>query len=560
MVASVAVLLWLLFDLRSEPAIREGTQVAGVDVSGMEPDEAATALEPVARDLAATMIELKFGNETITVTAAELGISLDTKGTLKEAGQSGSAVVRPASWLFDLFASRDVDPVLATNLDTLQDRVHPYTDPETPRIELVNGVFEPVASTEVPVPDMEALAQQLEEAVLGADGATVSVEVPITGMAPSDPVALQAAVTLAAQANDMTEDGVWLRLQNTDTRQHIGQAALRNFVVMAGTGRDTRLALDERLADTLTSLFAGIGAKGIPAVFDLDDDGNVDISFGQPGFKCCHESALDTVLTGLLKGDPLVTLPATPDPHPRGREWAEALQITEVVGEFTTNFRAGQSRVTNIARIAELTRGAIIAPGEQFSVNGYVGPRTLAKGFVKAGVIQYGVFEEAVGGGISQYATTLFNAAFFAGLDFIDYQSHSIYISRYPYGREATVSHPAPDLVVENNSPYGVMLWPTTTASSVTVKLYSTPWVVAEQTGQESRQVGTSCTRVTTERTRTWLADGHAEVDTVTALYRPEGIRCDGSPSVTTTTSSVPPTTCTAGCEETDAIPEEGSA
>ena len=164
-------------------------------------------------------------------------------------------------------------------------------------------------------------------------------------------------------------------------------------------------------------------------------------------------------------------------------------------------------------------------------------------------MIRNGVFVDSVGGGISQYATTLFNAAFFAGLDFIEYQSHTIYLSRYPYGREATVSHPAPDLVLENNSPYGMMLWPTTNDTSITVRLYSTPWVQVEQTNQWSRQVGTSCTHVTTERTRTYLQDGRTETDTVWAQYRPEGIKCDGSPSVSTTTS-VPETTCTAGCEE----------
>ncbi|MYA85833.1 MAG: hypothetical protein F4Y12_09640, partial [Acidimicrobiaceae bacterium] len=159
-------------------------------------------------------------------------------------------------------------------------------------------------------------------------------------------------------------------------------------------------------------------------------------------------------------------------------------------------------------------------------------------GFVPAKMILDGVFVDSVGGGISQYATTVFNAAFFAGLDFIDYQSHTIYLSRYPYGREATVSYPAPDLVLENNTPYGVMLWPTTADDSITVRLYSTPWVLAEQTGQWTRTVGTSCTRVTTERTRTYLDDGRTETDTVWAQYRPEGLKCDGSPSVTTTTST----------------------
>jgi len=159
-----------------------------------------------------------------------------------------------------------------------------------------------------------------------------------------------------------------------------------------------------------------------------------------------------------------------------------------------------------------------------------------------------GVFNTSVGGGISQYATTLFNAAFFAGLDFGEYQSHSIYIDRYPYGREATVSFPNPDLEIINNTPYGVLVWPTTTDTSITVQLFSTKWVEAEQTGQSERRQGVSCTSVTTERTRTWIEDGRTEVDTVTARYRPEGLRCDGSPSdpadrATTTTSTVPPST-----------------
>src|SRR5690606_29751454 len=102
----------------------------------------------------------------------------------------------------------------------------------------------------------------------------------------------------------------------------------------------------------------------------------------------------------------------------RGREWIERLGIRELVGEFTTRYPAGQPRVVNIKRIAELTRGVIIEPGATFSVNDFVGRRTVDKGFVSAGVIQNGVFQDDVGGGISQFATTLFNAAFFGGLDF----------------------------------------------------------------------------------------------------------------------------------------------
>ena len=547
-IVGALVVAWLVDDVGGGPSIPRGTQVSGVEIGGLDPEDAAEVLEPLGRDLAATVIELQFQDRTVTVTAEDLGISLDIERTLAEADDPPPAVVRPAAWLFDLFNTREVEPAVTTDPGLLQDAVIPYTDPETPRIVLVDGAFEPVTSTEVPVPDMELLEQMLEEAVLGAAGGTVTVAVPISGMVPADPAAVELAAYLAAQANEITAGGVMLQLDWTEETFHVGELEMRQFIVLEGTLHDTRLGLDDRIADTLSSLFAGIGAEGTPATLALDDTGAVVISGGEPGFKCCSEATAEVVLWGLLQDRPVVGVPNRPALHPMGREWAESLGITQVVGEFTTNFRAGQSRVLNIARISEITRGAIIEPGQRFSVNEFVGPRTVTKGFVSAGMISNGVFVDSVGGGISQYATTLFNAAFFAGLDFIDYQSHTIYLSRYPYGREATVSYPAPDLVVENNTPYGVMLWPTTADTSITVRLYSTPWVVGEQTGQSSRAEGTSCTRVTTERTRTRLVDGRTETDTVWARYRPEGLRCDGTPSVTTTTE-VPPT-CTAGCEQ----------
>ncbi len=551
LIIGALIVAWQVYESRQDSEIRQGAVVAGVDIGGLEPEEAVTALEPVVQEIAETIIELQFQDQIITVTAGELGISLDAERTLAEADNPPPPVVRPAAWLLDLFASRDVSPAVTTDLGTLATTVDPYTDPETPRIDLVDGAFRPVLSTDVPVPDMDLLAERLEEAVQSNLGGRAVVEVPIRGMEPADPIAVALATALAVRANNITEGGVWLQLEGTTETLNIGELALRQFIVLEGNQHDTHLALDERIADTLASLFVGIGAEGIPATVGLDEAGNVTISDGSAGFKCCHDTVADVLLAGMVEGQQPVTLPAAPAPHPRGREWAESLGITEVVGEFTTNFKAGQDRVINIARISELTRGAVIEPGQRFSVNEYVGPRTMNKGFVPAGMILNGVFVDSVGGGVSQYATTVFNAVFFAGLDFISYQSHTIYLSRYPYGREATVSHPAPDLVFENNTPYGVMLWPTTTDTSITVKIYSTPWVLSEQTGQSTRGVGSSCTRVTTERTRTYLEDGRTETDTVWAQYRPEGIRCDGTPSVTTTTSS------TIAPEST--VPPEGS-
>ena len=131
-----------------------------------------------------------------------------------------------------------------------------------------------------------------------------------------------------------------------------------------------------------------------------------------------------------------------------------------------------------------------------------------------------------MGGGISQFATTIFNAAFFAGLDIPSYYMHGIYISRYPYGRESTISYPAPDVRIRNNTPYGVLIWPTYTGTSITVTMYSTKYVSGEQTNQ-TREMKGVCTAVTTERTRTYV-DGRKTTDRFTGLYSPEeGVKCE---------------------------------
>ena len=98
-------------------------------------------------------------------------------------------------------------------------------------------------------------------------------------------------------------------------------------------------------------------------------------------------------------------------------EDAEALGIKEQVSEFTTYFPYAEYRNTNIGRAAELVDGTIVAPGETFSLNGTVGERTAENGFTKGFIISNGIFKEDLGGGVSQMATTTFNAAFFGGHD-----------------------------------------------------------------------------------------------------------------------------------------------
>ncbi len=554
-VAVAVVVVWQVEESRRSSSIRPGATVSGVDIGGLEPEEAVEALETVQADLDSTVVELRLGDQSITVTAEELGITLDTDEVISQADEPPPAVVRPAAWLYDLFASREVDVVVTADIERLEGAMTPYVDPETPRIVLVDGVFMPLAVTEVPDPDMAALATLLETSIVEAVGGSITVDVPTRGMVPADPAAFELAVALATHANEITEGGVIVRLQGTIEQAVIDEQHLRNHILLEGLGRDAHITLHPAIHNTIESVLAGFGRNGEVATITLDAEGTASISGGEPGFRCCEAHASDVLLQGMLNGSEEIVMPAQIVPHPKGREWAQSLGITELVSEFTTYFTAGQQRVKNIALIAEMTQGVIIERGERFSVNDYIGKRTSEKGFVPAGMILNGVFVQSVGGGISQYATTLFNAAFFAGLDFIEYQSHTIYLSRYPYGREATVSYPIPDLVLENNTPHAVMLWPSTTANSITVKIYSTKSVEVQQTDQQTRTIGTSCTHVTTKRTRTWLADNRRQTDSFYAQYRPEGLLCDGSPSVSTTTT-VPEDT-SPEVDDTDGDPDD---
>ena len=286
---------------------------------------------------------------------------------------------------------------------------------------------------------------------------------------------------------------------------------------------------EETIRSSLDQAYGDIFVEGSDVWLTANEDGLLEVTGYAPDLICCSQADVDLITAALTDGKSHTTIDFFPVERDRGREWIDSTGVTHLIGEFTTYYPSGRPRVTNIHRIAELTRGVVVEPEEAFSLNGHVGERTLENGFVEDGAIVYGVLIQAVGGGISQFATTLFNAAFFAGLDFEEYKSHSIYFQRYPYGREATISWGWPDLKFTNVTPYPIVIWTSVTPDSVTVQFYSQPWVIGEQTGQTTRQVGEECTAVETERSRAWLDTGEITVDYIQAQYRPEGLNCDGT-------------------------------
>ena len=148
--------------------------------------------------------------------------------------------------------------------------------------------------------------------------------------------------------------------------------------------------------------------------------------------------------------------------------------ITGIVGSYTTTYGT-PGRLHNVELVADLIDGALVAPGARFSFNETTGERNAAKGFEEAPVIINGELENGIGGGVCQVSTTVFNAAFEAGLSIEKRTNHALYISHYPLGRDATVNYPDLDLVFRNDTDRWILVGTFVGPGSLTVNLYGAP-------------------------------------------------------------------------------------
>jgi vancomycin resistance protein YoaR len=208
---------------------------------------------------------------------------------------------------------------------------------------------------------------------------------------------------------------------------------------------------------------------------------------------------------------------------------ARRLRIREEVSDFSTFFPYAEYRNVNLGRAGELVDGTVLKPGETFSMNDVVGERTRENGFTEGFVISDGIFKEDLGGGVSQMATTLFNAMFFAGLEDVEHKPHSFYIDRYPVGREATVVFGVLDLRFRNDTEHGVLIdvdvTPSTpsTQGEVRVRMFSTKvWDVESLTGPRYNPTSPATRTLTTPDCFPNQGYGGFTID-VTRVFREAG-------------------------------------
>ncbi|MGI5222439.1 VanW family protein [Nocardia sp. CA-290969] len=464
--------------------VPRGVEVAGVAIGGMEQDAARAKLQGVLDARSGEVVPVKIADVQTQLVPGAAGLGVDWAGTWDRVG---GQPLNPAARLLSFVATREVtvastvdEAALTRTFDEL--RVH-----DQPPVE--GGIaFEgtrPVAVNPVPGRILDLAAART---VLTDRWATAStLDLPVT---PAPPAvrrdAIEAALHQIAEPAVSAPVAYSGKGNATATLNPEQIAAIVSFVPDGHGG--LRVEFDHKVAqDLLAPQLAPTEVEPKDATFTFS--GAPTVVPAVVGDKINWAKSLEQLPAMLAAAGAPRTTPAIYERiEPKlTTQAAESLGITEVVGEFTTSGFSGPSGV-NIRTVAQEVNGAVVKPGDTFSLNGHTGHRGAAEGYVESGIIDHGRPSKAVGGGISQFATTLYNAAYFAGLEDAGHTEHSYYISRYPAAREATVFDGAIDLQFRNNSPHGVYIQAFADSSEVTVRIWGTKTVNVESiTGEKTK-------------------------------------------------------------------------
>jgi vancomycin resistance protein YoaR len=469
--------------------VPRGVLVAGVDVGGMGKADAEQRLRDEIGSRLDAPVSVRAGDVEASVDPGDAGLALDWPATL---AQAGDQPLNPWTRLTSLFGNHEVGIVSETDDAKLTAAVEGLR--ATVDHEPTEGSIHFEGTTPVGVDPKQGQTLDVPGAVDAltsnwAGGGTVELPVDTTPVR-STPESVRAAldgIAAPAVAGPVTITGEGA--DATITPELV--AATMTFEVGAD-GSLSPLIDIAKLTEALKPQLAETEKEGKDATVTIQGGAPV-VTPSVDGRGVDWAKSL-TELPNVLRSKDNRTLPAVYGEQPAKftTDQANALGIKEVVAEFSTRGFASDSGV-NIRQIAAEVNGATVKPGETFSLNTHTGPRGTAQGYVEAGIIDKGRPGRAVGGGASQFATTLFNATYFAGMTDVAHKEHSYFISRYPEAREATVFEGVIDLVFKNDSPSGILIETVWTPSSITVRIWSTKhYEVESVTGGRSNPTSPS--------------------------------------------------------------------
>ncbi|GAA2007810.1 VanW family protein [Nakamurella flavida] len=478
----VVALLYLINLGTTSGEIERNTSIGGVQVGGLTPEEARTQLaDHLGGDTYGASVTLQTASGPVEFVPQDNGLTYDVAATVAAAPLRAAD---PVSWVRSFFTERTVDAQVGiddaaftgwlTSTAAATDVAAVEGDVRLDGTTVVQ--VDPVVGSAIDVP---AAAAALEQAWRAGPQAFQAATLPL----------VQSPVRAGAQATQAAADQLRAAVSAPLVLDAGGTTVERTAADIAAVTTVTPDAADGFTVAVDTATLRAPVTPQVEATQTAPADASVAIVADAPVItpstdgRTVDWNATQAAMSGaVLAADPaaravpVVYVSAAPA---LSTAQVQALGINEVIGEFTTGGFASNSG-ENIRVVAEKVNGAIVQPGATFSLNDFTGQRTSAEGYVPAAVIQEGRISSAVGGGISQFSTTLYNAGYFAGMGDVTHTPHSFYISRYPPGREATVYDGEIDMAFSNDYPTGVLIQTIWTPDDITVRLWGTKHVEVE--------------------------------------------------------------------------------
>jgi vancomycin resistance protein YoaR len=495
-IAIVAVLIALvgLAFAGSTARLADGVAIAGVDVGGLTPQEARALLERRFDEVAHVPIVFTAGGKSYPIKATTLGVEADWASALESASREGEGFgpVRGFRRLQARFFGAEVMPPVQAYAAALDYKLAGLTRQIDQRPVQAKVVRRGLSIDLVPGrPGLQLDRKAAESRIVRAlarleRGGTVALPVRIDPVevhaADLAPVARQARLALSAP----------VRLEYSGVRWKLPRWRIAQLLSLPAAGK-TDLAIAGPGAEAwFTKFRKTVEHAPVDARFSVTAGGEIEILPDKPGLGIDVPATAQALLAAAISPtNRTAALVARTTVAERTAAEAQAMGITGVVGSYYTTYGGIASRLHNVALVAKLIDGALIAPGKTFSFNGTTGERTAEKGFQEAPVIINGELQTGLGGGICQVSTTVFNAAYEGGLQIDERTNHALYISHYPLGRDATVNYPDLDLKFTNDTDHWLLVRTFVGSGSLTVNIYGTPQNRrVESTEQPLRVIG----------------------------------------------------------------------
>ena len=470
--------------------IASGTSVSGVDVSGLGPQEARERISKGVGDRLAQPVTLTVGQGSAELVPAGSGVSVDAKASVKKLT---GFTLNPVT-LAQRLGGQRTDAVIQIDAPTLRGALEDRVD------TMANGAVSATVTLEGTKPvttaasngvglDVDASLKQLSTWPLGQKTIAMAEGTAVPAITDEEATKFVDGTLTPLLSSGLTVDGQGAGApgKSAGAAAAFSPEDTAGMLKISSEGGTLSATFDSTaLHDAVVARIGQVETPAQNATWKIDGSATGAPKARPQYVASAQGKVIDTAAlsASLLKAGTSATdvagrtvaLPmvvAEPTVTTSQNEWG----ISEMVGEYATPYNSGDApRTQNLTRGAELVNGTVVKPGEVFSLEKVLGEVDYEHGFADAGVISNGQHVDSLGGGLSQVATTVFNAGFEAGMDDTEHHAHQYYFDRYPAGREATLWTGKLDVKFTNSTSNSVLVQAWLDGEQIHVRMWSTKY------------------------------------------------------------------------------------